>query len=72
MDKITRSVFVTFIDLSRYDTKAILIERSNKAATTISQLETGLKYDKQRDLKYFGLIKGQILEIVSNIGEVSV
>ena len=67
---ITRSVFVTFIDLSRYDTKAILIERSNKAATTISQNEIGLKYDKQRDLKYFGLIIGQILDIVSNIGEV--
>ena len=50
--------------------EAILIEGNNKAATTISQNEIGLKYDKQRDLKYFGLIKGQILEVVSNIGEV--
>ena len=73
MDKITRFVFVinlTFIVVSHLHTKAILIERSNKAATIISQNEIGLKFDKQRDLKYFGLIIGQILEIVSNIGEV--
>ena len=61
---------LTFIVVSHLVTEAILIERSNKAATTISQNEIGLKYDKQRDLKYFGLIKGQILEVVSNIGEV--